>query len=240
MITEEEKEFEEARRCLLDSYYSNIQNHAAYLIALIVGGIALIYSWKAFSYSIITEIIFWLLMLGIVLVSLYFVLRVLYYTMFVNCALTLSYSEVNWYVRDRNWKLRERKPEELEYIKKLPHTQMLNLTILHSLYEIKRGEKGGAKMGVFQTIALSLSRNKDPDEVSNNQNKISHYMHKNTLLASILVIGIGIVLVIFWYIGFSLLPIGAVLIGVGVFGIVITRIMEYFKKGEIRKISATT
>ena len=42
-------EFEEARRCLISSYDSYIQNHTGLLIAVIIGGLALIAEWRNFQ-----------------------------------------------------------------------------------------------------------------------------------------------------------------------------------------------
>jgi hypothetical protein len=43
----DETDFEETRRCLLTSYYSYVQTHAGYIIALIIGFVAIIATFES-------------------------------------------------------------------------------------------------------------------------------------------------------------------------------------------------
>jgi len=59
-----------------------------------------------------------------------------------------------------------------------PYQVMLLTVMNHSLFQLKRD----GKFRWYQTWALYTSGNKDPDEVLNNQNKISHSMQRDDLL----------------------------------------------------------
>lgn len=83
----DEIDFEETRRCLLNSYHSDVQNHVGYLIVIVVGLLGLGSSYESL-FKIISNYIFifvGLLILGV----LYDFLRIKYWTSYANVAIIL-------------------------------------------------------------------------------------------------------------------------------------------------------
>jgi len=101
-----EKEFEEARRCLFNSYNSYVQTHAGYMIAITIGFLTLISNFDSFfksgpvytlifstSVSLIFTlgfVTFLILVILIMLTSLFMILRIIYWTTYADSAMHLT------------------------------------------------------------------------------------------------------------------------------------------------------
>jgi hypothetical protein len=81
-------EFDETRRCLLNSYHSDVQTHVGLMIALIIGLLTLVSSFR--SFFDIGLWMFTILLVGVLGVSGYVILRIIYWTSFVSDAMYLS------------------------------------------------------------------------------------------------------------------------------------------------------
>ena len=98
-------EFEQTRKFLLNSYHSDIQNHAGLLIAIIIGSLTLISRFDSFfsnSQKPATGIVFWLLICIIFGVSFYVIVRLFYWTHLVNVMLGIRIAEVETLFNKRN------------------------------------------------------------------------------------------------------------------------------------------
>ena len=82
-------DFEESRRCLLTAYHSYVQNHAGYLIAVIIGLIALFTSSSSFfRFGSLAFVI----SLGLITALIIYVLiRMEFWTSYANQAITLGF-----------------------------------------------------------------------------------------------------------------------------------------------------
>jgi hypothetical protein len=158
-LTEQEAEFEETRRCLFNSYHTYIQTHAGYLIAIVIGGITLVVSWKDFIVSGYWH--WWLIGIFVLLVILaglgflLMIIRTYYWTKYANLAMIMDKDAVAYYYKTLNLK------NPTVYPKNSPHINMLHLTITHRLHELKKKNNWSPLRGV-----LWLSGNKDPDEIA--------------------------------------------------------------------------
>ena len=83
----EETDFEETRRCLLNSYHNYFQNHVYYMIAIMIGFVGLFAS-NEFLFKIIYGTIF-IFIAALVLVS-YDFLRIKYWTYYASIAMILT------------------------------------------------------------------------------------------------------------------------------------------------------
>lgn len=95
---DQEREFEETRRCLLSSYNSSIQNHAGLLIAFTIGLFELLANWQNFLYSngfwfYAAFATFWILLAVAVGGFMFTLLRIVYWTTFANFALSVSMAQ---------------------------------------------------------------------------------------------------------------------------------------------------
>lgn len=125
----DKKEFEEARRCLLNSYHSYVQNHAGYVIALVIGLLALISNYDSFlkTGSVIVFGFFCFFIMLIVGAFFYMVRRIQYWTSFADLALCLTLDDVILFFNYRNstW------PNP--YLTEAPHLAILQLAIYQRL-----------------------------------------------------------------------------------------------------------
>jgi hypothetical protein len=88
-VNVDKQTFEESRRCLLTVYHSYIQNHAGYLIALIIGLIALLSTSESF-FRTLGSLGFWV-SFGVVLALIFYdLLRMIYWNHCVSQAIGLS------------------------------------------------------------------------------------------------------------------------------------------------------
>jgi hypothetical protein len=172
-LTEQEKEFEETRRCLFNSYHTYVQTHAGYLIAIVIGGITLVVSWKDFIVSGFWH--WWLIGIYVALIILivlglgYMIMRTNYWTVHANIATNPSLDYVVSYYETLNSKNPKIYPESTPYL------NMLQLTITHLIHNLKREMKRDKKVTLLR-LALWLARSKDPDEIAialQNKQKVS-------------------------------------------------------------------
>jgi len=83
-------EFEETRRCLLNLYNSNIQTHAGYIIAIIIGVLALISNVETFLKNPILAVIFWILIAMCIGLPIYMIGRISFWTYYSSSAKFLT------------------------------------------------------------------------------------------------------------------------------------------------------
>ncbi|MGA2768373.1 MAG: hypothetical protein ABSF24_08685 [Candidatus Bathyarchaeia archaeon] len=120
------KEFEETRRCLLISYHSYVQNHAGYLIAIMIGSVVLISSWNNFFMNISSEVIFSLLLIvPIGCVFVYMVWRTFYWTSYATGAIHMSLEDAIPLFNEANSK------SKVPYLEEdpAPYTAILQMAI---------------------------------------------------------------------------------------------------------------
>jgi hypothetical protein len=98
------------QRCLLNSYNSSIQTHVGVIIALIIGLTAIISSFNTFFISIGGTISFFILVGGILLASILMVLRIVYWTVYGNYALSTSLGEAVEKFNNYSIKYQEKAP----------------------------------------------------------------------------------------------------------------------------------
>jgi hypothetical protein len=84
------REFEETRRCLLNSYNSNIQTHAGYIIVIIIGLLGLISSSRALISAVGVIITLILFVIFIAPLSIYMICRIFFWTYYANSAIALT------------------------------------------------------------------------------------------------------------------------------------------------------
>jgi len=92
IATEEidEKEFEETRRCLLNTYHSYVQNHVGYMIAIVIGFVGLVLSSENFFKNIHSNYIFMIpIVIIFVGIAFYDFLRINYWTYYVSVAISI-------------------------------------------------------------------------------------------------------------------------------------------------------
>jgi hypothetical protein len=125
-----ESEFDETRRCLLNSYNSYIQTHAGYMIALIIGLLTLISAFGAFFKSLELTTVFILLIIAILLVSFYVVVRIYYWTYFANTAISVTIDDVILLFNKNNTEFKS-------FTKKPPCLAILQIAISQKLLDEK-------------------------------------------------------------------------------------------------------
>lgn len=136
------REFEEARRCLLNLYHSNIQNHAGYLIAIIIGSLTLISQWDSFFSSPqkpvppITGNIFVGMIITIFIVSAYFIIRLKYWTSRADILSGIRMDEIEELLEEPNMKRKEPLPKDVPYTLKLMLATSQRLRITGSFNRI--------------------------------------------------------------------------------------------------------
>jgi hypothetical protein len=128
-----EKAFEETRRCLLNSYHSYVQTHAAYMIALVIGLLTLISSFAAFFKSFYWIIAFLYLVAGILLA--YVILRTTYWTYYASKAITLTLDDAIMLFNKHNKHRYESKKPYYPKTKNPPYTAILQIAIAQNLID---------------------------------------------------------------------------------------------------------
>jgi hypothetical protein len=104
-----EKEFEESRRCLLNSYHSYVQTHAGYMIAITIGFLTIISNFDSFfksgpviaTLSISTVFLtftwgflaFLILIFLILFASWYMIKRIRYWASYASLAVSLTFDD---------------------------------------------------------------------------------------------------------------------------------------------------
>ncbi|MGD0406919.1 MAG: hypothetical protein ABSB10_09755 [Candidatus Bathyarchaeia archaeon] len=86
-----DNDFEETRRCLLNSYNANVQAHAGYIIALMIGFFAIITTFESFIKIIGGTIVFSILIIVIIVPSILITVRMYYWTIYVNTAILIPF-----------------------------------------------------------------------------------------------------------------------------------------------------
>ena len=130
-------DFEETRRCLLNTYNSNVQNHAAYIISLIIGASVIISSFDAFLKIEYGFIPFISLIVLILIVSIFMTRRIKYWTNYVSIAIFLP---ENYAI-----KLFEEYPPEKKFPYSIeapaPNTAILEIAISRYLWHLANDKK---------------------------------------------------------------------------------------------------
>ena len=89
-----ENKIDEDRRTLLKIYHSQVQTHAGYLIAVIIGFLTLVSRWSDFLKYQNTTIIFYGLLSVIMAVSFFIIARISYWTMYGNTILRIAEADI--------------------------------------------------------------------------------------------------------------------------------------------------
>ena len=154
---EGEDGLEETRRCLLNMYHSNIQTHAGYLIGIIIGSLALFSRMDTFFGTLAVFVYsdwFFLFLLWLIIIAfIWNVLRIVYWTSYVNNAITLSAKEAAEKFNRHNVKRKEK--GESYYVK----TNKPPLTIMFQRGIEKWHEETRAQLGLHKKIALITAKN---------------------------------------------------------------------------------
>ena len=140
----DEKEFEETRRLLLKLYHSNIQTHAGYIIALIIGLFTVVSAFKTFfdfhQWGIgVLGFIIVLIILSIGFMG----LRIIYWTIWTNVAITVPFVSSLKYFNNVNE----------AYFSEAPNAEILTQAIRIHI----QIEKGKNDFNWYQKIAFRLA-----------------------------------------------------------------------------------
>jgi hypothetical protein len=104
----EKMQLEETRRSLLKNYHSNIQTHAGYLIALIVGALAVFSRLDIFfgngEFVVHAGWIFLFLVGVMIITGTWTILRIIYWTSYVNYCILFTKKQVLEYFNKKNRK----------------------------------------------------------------------------------------------------------------------------------------
>jgi len=145
----DEIDFEDSRRCLLNSYHSYVQTHAGYIIALIIGFIAIVVTFESFIKSSGT-IAFVLLIIAIVGTSAFFALRIFYWTLLANVAIRIPIDVALGYFNDYN-------AEKKRYSCKAPNTAIIQIAIDKQIkYEIEIGSLPWYNICAYKVARISF------------------------------------------------------------------------------------
>jgi hypothetical protein len=139
-----DNDFEETRRCLLSSYHTYIQTHAGIIIALLIGFFTVISSFDAFlknGFWQIQTFLFIGLIVGIIIAVAYMLLRIVYWVILVNVAITIPIDSVLDHFNKFN----------KTYSSKAPNTNI----ITHAICEKIKFEKN--KMPCYKKLALKTA-----------------------------------------------------------------------------------
>jgi uncharacterized membrane protein len=120
--------FEESRRCLLTAYHSYVQNHAGYLIAIIIGLIALFSTINGFI-SVFGLFVFLISALAIGGLIVFDVLRMGYWSAYASTTIVISTKYAIEVFNDINSK---KKSYTIEY--PAPETAILQWAVLRTLW----------------------------------------------------------------------------------------------------------
>jgi hypothetical protein len=145
----DEIDFEDSRRCLLNSYHSYVQTHAGYIIALIIGFIAIIATFESFIKSNVGTFAFIFLIIAIVGTSAFFTLRIFYWTLMVNVAISIPIDTALGYFNDAN----------KTYSCKAPNTVIIEVAIDKQLkLDIQAGSMPWYKRWAYKIARISFER----------------------------------------------------------------------------------
>ena len=143
-IEQDYDEFEESRRCLINSYDSYIQNHAGLLIAVIIGGLALLTEWRNFiinGFWFGTGVLVFIGLIALVIFGFFYIVsRMSYWTKYADVALSVSQK-----VCLNTWKKGNVKDKDDEETKP-SCTAIIQYTAAIYIFEMIQG-KGKTKFG---------------------------------------------------------------------------------------------
>jgi len=98
-------DFEDSRRCLMNSYHSYVQTHAGYIIALTIGLFTIISASETFlkyGFWQVQAFAFYSLIAGILFGIVVMFLRIVYWTLWANVAITIPISKALEYFNNSN------------------------------------------------------------------------------------------------------------------------------------------
>jgi uncharacterized membrane protein len=130
-MVKEITDFEESRRCLLNSYNSNVQNHVGYIIAIVIGFVGLVLSSGNFFKNIHSNYPFIILIVLIFVIAGFWVfLRIKYWTNFASVVISLpEYEAINNFKKYlHDWKF-------TPYTTETPNTVILQTAIAYYLWD---------------------------------------------------------------------------------------------------------
>jgi len=143
----DEKEFEETRRCLLNSYHTYTQTHAGIIIALLIGLFTIISAFEAFlknGFWQIQTFAFIGLIVGILIAIAFMFLRIVYWVTWANVAITIPIDSALNYFNNAN----------KTYSSKAPNTNIITQAIREQIkYDITQG-----KLFYYKKLALKTAR----------------------------------------------------------------------------------
>ena len=145
----DETDFEDTRRCLLNSYHSYVQTHAGYLIALIIGFLAIIATFESFFKTLVGIGFFIFLILALFGTSVFMALRIVYWTYYANVTLTITFGHTIQLFNDYNSSI------DLPYKEKAPNTAIIQLAIFQGISKAKKEKKS---LSCLQIWAVRASR----------------------------------------------------------------------------------
>jgi hypothetical protein len=140
--------FEETRRCLLNSYHSYVQSHAGYMIALIIGFIALFASVETFWKDIYGIIAFLVLVGFIVAGSIFDYLRIAYWSALVSNTIVVIREQAVQIFNETNPKSAN------PYFEEAPYTAILQNAVIHLLQESACDENQSWRRRTFMKYVL--------------------------------------------------------------------------------------
>ncbi|MGD0994192.1 MAG: hypothetical protein ABR909_01545 [Candidatus Bathyarchaeia archaeon] len=165
----DETDFEESRRCLLNSYHSYIQNHVGYLIAIVVGILGLVSSYEYFikivNFFKIPYGNYIFIFLGVLIfgtATMYDFLRISYWTTYANVANAISIDNAIDYFNNYN-KEENNKEKKLAYFNKAPNTAIIQHAIIKQIQSDFKHFSW-----YYQKLVLRNIRPRPPTEDSSN------------------------------------------------------------------------
>ena len=154
----DETDFEETRRCLLDSYHSYVQNHVGYIVALVIGLVTIIstiiFTFNALLQTIIGTSAFLILLIGIgimLFLTPYNALRIAYWSFFTSIALTIPISLAARLFNDYN---RLNQPFPNREGERAPNTAIIQYAIIQAILEGKENNR----LSPIQRLAIWSAR----------------------------------------------------------------------------------
>jgi hypothetical protein len=120
------EDFEETRRCLLNSYHSYVQTHAGYIIALIIGLSAIISTFDFFIKTLGGTLGFiFLVFIAIPILTIIMFLRITFWTIFANYAISMPMDKIVANFNEYHIKYLENAPA--------PNTAVIQFAILKEI-----------------------------------------------------------------------------------------------------------
>jgi hypothetical protein len=147
-----ETEFEENRRCLLNSYSSNAQTHGTFIIAIAIAFLSLIPNWNNFAVSTLYVVVFCLLLIVTLVLGVIMILRIAYWTLLGSGAVTITLEDAISFFHKYNPK------EKYPYYSKPPLMAVIQTAIIHNLAELSEKTAGGKRLSLYRRLAWRTAR----------------------------------------------------------------------------------